>query len=63
VQRMKLSMVDAAVLCSTTPAKELGLRDTGVLAAGAIADLTVLDEKLSVAYTYVGGQLVYSRTA
>ena len=60
---MKLSLVDAATLCSTTPARELGLVGHGILARDAIADFVVLDQTLSVVQTYVAGQLVYSRTA
>ena len=63
VGTMKLSLVDAATLCSTTPARELGLAGHGNLARDAIADLVVLDQSLSVVQTYVAGQLVYSRTA
>jgi N-acetylglucosamine-6-phosphate deacetylase len=55
-----LSLVDAATLCSTTPARELGLVGHGVLAVDAAADLLVLDAQLSVVQTYVGGELVYS---
>ena len=56
-----LSLVDAVTLCSTTPARELGLVGHGVLAVDAAADLVVLDAQLSVVQTYVGGELVYSR--
>jgi N-acetylglucosamine-6-phosphate deacetylase len=63
VERMELSIVDAAKLCSTTPARELGLTAHGIVARDAVADIAVLDSSLSVVQTYVGGQLVYSRTA
>ena len=63
VGTMKLSIVDAATVCSTTAARELGLAGHGVLARDAIADFVVLDHSLSVVQTYVAGQLVYSRTA
>jgi len=63
VGKMKLSIVDAARLCSTTAASELGLAGHGVLARDAIADIVVLDGGFSVVQTYVAGQLVYSRTA
>ena len=63
VGTMKLSIVDAARLCSTTAASELGLAGHGVLARDAIADIVVLDGGFSVVQTYVAGQLVYSRTA
>ena len=42
-------------------ARELGLAGHGVVAPGAIADLVVLDARLSVVQTYVGGRLAYSR--
>jgi N-acetylglucosamine-6-phosphate deacetylase len=52
--------VDAAAICSTTPARELGLTGLGVIAAGAIADLVVLDRHFRVRHTFVAGQPVYS---
>lgn len=55
-----LSLVDAAVLCATTPARELGLHGHGVLAVGAVADLVVLNRRFEVVQTYVGGKLAYS---
>jgi N-acetylglucosamine-6-phosphate deacetylase len=61
VGRIGLSLVDAATLCSTTPARELGLVGHGVLAAEAVADLVILDSMFSVVQTYIAGQLVYSR--
>jgi N-acetylglucosamine-6-phosphate deacetylase len=54
-----LSPVDAAILCATTPARELGLHGHGVIAPGAIADLTVLDRTYRVAQTWIDGTLVY----
>jgi N-acetylglucosamine-6-phosphate deacetylase len=56
-------MIDAAALCATTPAREMGMVGHGVIAEGAAADLVVLDERLDVVQTYVGGQLAYARTA
>jgi N-acetylglucosamine-6-phosphate deacetylase len=56
-----LTPVDAALLCSTTPARELGLHGHGVLAPGAVADLVVLDRKYRPAQTWIGGELVYDR--
>jgi len=62
VGRVGLSLVDAVTVCSTTAARELGLVGFGVLAVDAVADLVVLDSQLSVVQTYIGGQLVYSKT-
>jgi len=61
VGRVGLSLVDAATVCATTPARELGLVGHGILAAGAVADLVVLDAQLGVVQTYIAGQLVYAR--
>ena len=61
VGRVGLALVDAATICATTPARELGLVGHGVLAPEAVADLVVLDANCSVVQTYLGGQLVYTR--
>jgi N-acetylglucosamine-6-phosphate deacetylase len=61
VERIGFSLVDSATMCSTTPARELGLLGHGVLAVDAVADLVVLDSRLAVVQTYIGGQLVYAR--
>jgi N-acetylglucosamine-6-phosphate deacetylase len=63
VGSMGLSLVDAATMCSTTAARELGLVGHGVLAPGAVADLVVLDGQLEVVQTYINGELAYSRAA
>jgi N-acetylglucosamine-6-phosphate deacetylase len=59
VSKFDRSLVDAAVMCSTTPARELGLTGFGVLAEGAIADIVVLDRDFEVIRTYIGGQEVW----
>ena len=56
-----LRVVDAATLCATTPARELGLVGHAVITPGAVADLVVLDSNFCVVQTYIGGQLVYAR--
>jgi N-acetylglucosamine-6-phosphate deacetylase len=61
VGRIGLSLVDAATLCATTAARELGLVGHGVLVPDAVADLAVLDANFAVVQTYVAGQLVYAR--
>ena len=55
-----LSLNDAAQLCATTPAAELGLRDSGSIVKGGIADLVVMDRAFTVKRTYIGGRLAYS---
>ncbi len=48
-------LVQASHMTSTTPARELGLVGYGVIAAGSVADLVVLDAQLHVVSTWVGG--------
>jgi len=55
--RTGFSLVEASRLCSGTQAEELRLPGQGVIAPGALADLAVLDGRLEVAATYVGGTL------
>lgn len=61
VERVGVPLPDAALACATTPAREMGLENCGVLAAGATADLVVLDRSLQVHRTYISGRLAYSR--
>jgi N-acetylglucosamine-6-phosphate deacetylase len=63
VEKIGLSLIDAATVCSTTPARELGLFDHGVLMPEAVADFAVLDANLQVVQTYIAGQLAYSRAS
>jgi len=55
VKTMGFSLIEAAEMCSTTPARELGLDGFGVIAAGAMADLVILDANLQVVETYIAG--------
>jgi N-acetylglucosamine-6-phosphate deacetylase len=61
VARFGGSIVDAATMCSTTPARELGLTGFGVLADGAVADLVILDRGFHVVRTFIAGEQVWSR--
>jgi N-acetylglucosamine-6-phosphate deacetylase len=58
VTRFGSSVVEAATMCSTTPARELGLTGFGVIAVGAMADLVVLDRGFRVVRTFIGGEHV-----
>lgn len=60
VNRIKLPLVDAARMCSTTPAQSIKARDTGAIEVGKWADLTVLSRELGVARTYIGGETSYN---
>jgi N-acetylglucosamine-6-phosphate deacetylase len=57
---MGLGLADAAIACSTTPARALGLRGLGVIAPGATADLAVLQPDFTVSQTWIAGQLVFA---
>lgn len=63
VTRVGFSPVEAAMMCATTPARELGLVGHGAIVAGAVADLVVLDPQFAVVQTYVAGRLSYNRRA
>jgi N-acetylglucosamine-6-phosphate deacetylase len=56
-----IDLVTAAVMCSTTPARQLGLIGLGVIAPGAVADLTILNPRLEVVQTWIGGHLCWER--
>jgi N-acetylglucosamine-6-phosphate deacetylase len=62
VTLLNLSVVEAATLTSTTPARELGLHGHGVIAPGAVADLAVLDAAYNVVQTWIGGELAWAQT-
>lgn len=61
VNRLGFSLLEAAQMCATTPARELGLLGCGAIAPGAIADFVVLDGDLNVTETYISGTRVYAR--
>ena len=55
VRTLGVSLVDAAHLCASTPARQMRLSDTGRLAVGACADLSILDRDLRVRDTFLRG--------
>jgi N-acetylglucosamine-6-phosphate deacetylase len=58
-----VDICDAAQLCATTPARELGLVGFGAIGPGAVADLVVLDPRLAVVQTWIGGVLAWCGTS
>jgi N-acetylglucosamine-6-phosphate deacetylase len=59
VTMFDMSITAAAVMCSTTPARAMGLTRFGVIAEGNIADLVILDRAFRVRRTLIGGKTVY----
>jgi len=59
VTTMRQSIVDAVLMCSTTPANQLGLAELGRISEGAQADITVLARDFQVVRTFVAGQQVW----
>ena len=57
------SIVQAAIMCSTTPSRALGLTGFGVIAEGNVADLVVLDRAFRVTRTFIGGEQVYEKSS
>jgi N-acetylglucosamine-6-phosphate deacetylase len=55
VGRLAVSMIDAARMCATTPAAELGLADRGAITVGFAADLAVFGPGLRIRQTYIAG--------
>ena len=58
---MKVSLVDACRICSTTPAEALGLQEAGGIVEGWAADLVLLDRDFSPRATYIAGERVWGR--
>lgn len=63
VTQCGLDVREAAHVCATTPARELGLVGFGVLAPGGVADLTVIDANYAPVQTWIGGELAWSGTS
>jgi N-acetylglucosamine-6-phosphate deacetylase len=60
VEKVDVPLFEAIKMATLNPARALGLEDQiGTLTEGALADLVVLEEGLSVAMTFVNGQRVF----
>ena len=60
VTSFRRSLVDAAWMCSTTPARQLGLTELGRIEEAAVADLVVLDRDLRVIRTFIDGEEAFA---
>ena len=60
VERDGLSLVDAATVCSTTPARALGLEGFGVIAARGHGGSGRPGPDLTVTQTWIAGSLIWS---
>ncbi len=54
-----VSIEDAAIMASETPAKAAALKTKGKIAEGFDADFTILNEDLTLSHTVVGGNIKY----
>ena len=59
VHKFGKSLVEASILCSRTPARVLGLRNKGYLAAGMDADIVVVTKDFAVVTTIARGEVLY----
>jgi N-acetylglucosamine-6-phosphate deacetylase len=59
VARFGRSIPEASLLCAGTPARVLGLRRKGCLAAGMDGDAIVLDRDLRLTTTIAGGRIIH----
>ena len=59
----RVSLPAAVAAATIAPAALLGLGDRGVIRAGAVADLTLLDTGGAVVATVVGGRVAFDRRA
>ncbi len=63
VNTMDVGLVDAVAICSSTPARALGLAGLGAIVPGATADLVVMDRAFNVTHTFIAGALVHEKPA
>jgi N-acetylglucosamine-6-phosphate deacetylase len=59
VKRCHVSLTDALISASRTPAELLGLHDRGVVEVGRRGDLVALDDELRCVATWIGGTQVH----
>jgi len=59
--KLGLRLSDALRLTSMNPALSIGEHSMGCLKPGCLADFIVIDDKLRLMATYVGGTMVYGK--
>jgi len=59
VGRFGRSLAEASLLCARTPARVLGLKNKGYLAAGMDADIIAVTKDFAVVATIVRGEVLY----
>jgi len=57
----RLPLTDTLLALTENPARVLGLPNKGVIAAGADADLAIMDDNFHIMKTFVAGKLVFER--
>ena len=61
VNRIGLSLPDAARMCATTPAAAIGVAEIGSIAVGKWADLAILNQDFQIRQTYLAGEPALER--
>ena len=56
-----VSVEDAVMMATQTPAEALGIKNKGIIKEGFDADLVVFDDDVNVYKTLVGGKVVYTK--
>ncbi|MDQ3626112.1 MAG: amidohydrolase family protein, partial [Verrucomicrobiota bacterium] len=54
-------LAEAVSMASTNPARAIGCKNKGTIAAGADADFTVFSPEFQVLQTFVGGEQVFPK--
>lgn len=61
VNLANVPLVDAVKMASETPAKILGIKNIGKIAAGYMADIVIFDREINVCKTIIDGKEMYSK--
>ena len=61
IKLANVSIEDAVMMATQTPAEALGIKNKGIIKEGFDADLVVFDDDVNVYKTFVGGRAVYTK--